>query len=73
MERLRLLEAVLRAFEDRATDDAVDVPGDYNRHEVTGDEGRCFTRMRRESCSLKLETPREEVLQMRLDITDKKK
>lgn len=42
MERLRLLEAVLRAFEDRATDDAVDVPGDYNRHEVTGDEGQMF-------------------------------
>ncbi|KZL78656.1 hypothetical protein CT0861_08911 [Colletotrichum tofieldiae] len=36
---LPLVRAVLRAFEGRDTDDGMDTPGEYDRHEVTGDEG----------------------------------
>ncbi|KAK1961269.1 hypothetical protein LY78DRAFT_662261 [Colletotrichum sublineola] len=40
--RLPLVRAVLRAFEGRDTDNGVDISGEYDRHEVTGDEGRMF-------------------------------
>ncbi|KAK2036211.1 hypothetical protein LZ31DRAFT_561302 [Colletotrichum somersetense] len=37
---LPLVRVVLRVFEGRDSDEGVDTPGEYERHRVTGDEGR---------------------------------